>query len=132
VYINPPLTAVCVFNACDDDNTQKSNYYIMTIFCLGASLSSCKISLSLFKRGGQQQQKNTDEKEKNTNLVAVFFFASKNLFLLLFFGCFRVRRIIWCVNSRLFSLLNRLVQRDTGREEDKEEEGGRGRLCVLW
>ena len=114
MYINPPLTAVCVFNACDDDNTQKSNYYIMTIFCLGASLSSCKISLSLFKRGGQQQQKNTDEKEKNTNLVAVFFFASKNLFLLLFFGCFRVRRIIWCVNSRLFiSLLSLGSERHT-------------------
>ena len=135
MYINPPLTAVCVFNACDFDNTQKSNYYNDDLLSWRISVVQ-NISHSSRKKEEDTTttKKNTDEKErqKHKSNGCSFFLRQKNLFLLLFSACFRVRRIIWCVNSRLFSLLNRLVQRDTQRHEEDKEEGGRGRLCVLW
>ena len=89
---------VCVYksalNCCVRFQRVKSNY-LMTIFCLGASLSCAKY-LSLFKRGGHNNnKKNTDEKEKkkakNRMGVALFhfFFLRQNLFFCCSFGCFR-------------------------------------------
>ena len=126
---------MCVFNACDFDNTQKSNYYNDDLLSRRISVV-CKISLSLLERGGHNDnKKKTQTRKKGKPQIEwlLIFFASKKPLSAALFGCFRVRRIIWCVNSRLFSLLNRLVQRDTQRhEEEDKEEGGRGRLCVLW
>ena len=111
MYINPPLTAVCVFNACDFDNTQKSNYYNDDLLSWRISVVQ-NISHSSRKKEEDTTttKKNTDEKEgqKHKSNGCSFFLRQKNLFLLLFSACFRVRRIIWCVNSRLFSLLSLL------------------------
>ena len=55
-------------------------------------------------------KKNTDfekkerQKHKSRKWLLIFFASKKPLSAALF-GCFRVRRIIWCVNSRLCSLL---------------------------
>ena len=109
----------------------------MTIFCLGASLS-CKISLTPRKRRTQRQQKKhrrEKKKGKNINLVgAVIFFASKPLSAALF-GCFRVRRIIWCVNSRLFSLLFSLGSErhtKTRRRQRRRRKRKTLRFVVNW
>ena len=127
---------VCVYksalNCCVRFQRVKSNYYNDDLLSRGISVVQ-NISLSPRKRRTHQQKKTqTRKRGKNKSLGCGHFFCVKKTPLsAALFGCFRVRRIIWCVNSSLFSLLNRLVQRDTRREEDKEE-GGRGRLCVLF
>ena len=71
MYINPPLTAVCVFNACDDDNTQKSNYYNDDLLSL-----SCAKYLSLSSKEEDTtttKKTQTLRKKKGKNLVAHFF-----------------------------------------------------------
>jgi len=75
----------------------------MTIFCLGASLSCAKY-LSLLERGGQQKKK-TQTRKKKTQIWLFIFFASKKPLSAALFRVLSWRRIIWCVNSRLFSLL---------------------------
>ena len=67
------------------------------------------ISLSLFSKeedAPTTTKKNTDfEKKHKSRKWLLIFFASKKPLSAALFGCFRVRRIIWCVNSRLCSLL---------------------------
>ena len=100
---------VCVYksalNCCVRFQRVKSNYYNDDLLSRRISVVQ-NISLSSKrKRRTQRQQKKTQTRKKKTQIEwLLIFFASKKPLSAALFGCFRVRRIIWCVNSRLFSL----------------------------
>ena len=103
MYINPPLTAVCVFNACDDDNTQKSNYYNDDL--LSCASLSCKISLTLLERGGHNdnKKKHRREREAKTQIEwLLIFFASKKPLSAALFG------VLSCKKNNLVCKLSSL------------------------
>ena len=107
---------VCVYksalNCCVRFQRVKSNYYNDDLPSWRISVVQ-NISLSPRKRRTQRQQKKHRRERKKAKtqiewVAVIFFCVKKPLFSAALFGCFRVRRIIWCVNSRLFRLLSLL------------------------
>ena len=99
---------VCIYksalNCCVRFQRVKSNYYNDDL--LSRRISVVVQNISLFSKEEDTtttKKTQTLRKKKGKNLVAHFFCVKTS-----FCGSFRVlswRRIIWCVNSRLFSLL---------------------------